>query len=1166
MTSTSIILIILLLLVLPAGIFIIILKNEKLKHLQRLLALEKEKSDALEKISNRENNLKDAQSLAHVGSYIFEVLNNTLEWSDELYKIYGLPAEDGPPSWEEGFNMIHPEDKPGLLQRIKIANDKQELLEAEYRIIRKDGSVRNLLLIRKPVLNEKREMIKYFGAILDISDRKTYEDELRKLSRVVEQSPASIVITNPQGTIEYVNPKFIDLTGYTSEEVLGKNPRILKSGLTPDETYQNMWYTISQGKSWSGEYCNRKKNGELYWEAAIISPVLDDTGKITHFVAIKEDITKRKKIEDELRENKIDLNHAQSVAHIGSWRIDIRNNTLTWSDETFRIFETPVGTPINYELFLTKVHPDDREFLIAQWNAALTGQDYDIEHRIQCGSNIKWVREKADLEFDENQNLIGAFGIVQDITELKRAEEEIKTQRQWLDRIAETSPDIIYVLNLRLNSVVYCNRSVTQVLGYSPQEFKRIQKITKKVILDQDLERVETFYQNMKGARNDEIREISHRVYHKDGSQRWLDIRVTPFNWDKDGCLSEVIGIARDITEAKNIEAAKFENEERISALLNSVDDSIWLFAKDGTILLSNRIAAERIGHKIDEIAGTKWQNYVPSDLAKLRQEKLDQVVKTGLPVKFEDERSGFHFHHNFYPVKNSAGDITGIAVFSRDITDIVKQEKALGESEGRFRQLADSMPQVVWTAEPDGVVDYYNSRASELDGISQVASNKWIWEPVLHEDDVEPTVMAWNHALLTGTTYEIAHRVKLKNGQFRWVLSRGIPVKNNQGQVIKWYGTATDIDFQKEIESRLSITLSQLAESTDKLNEAQKLAHIGSYLLDLKSGHLDGSDELFNILEIKTTGVIKLEQLLRRIHEEDISKFRQLISDATQDRKGIDSEFRYKAASGMKYLKIVSKPMLENETITRLFGTAMDITEQKIQAQKIENILAELKRSNKDLEQFAYTASHDLQEPIRMIKSYAQLLELKHKKTLDTNAREYLYFITEGASRMQQLVNDLLTYSRVTTTKQEMELIDPNVIVQSVLEDLKFRIQEESAVINTEHLPRVKGDKTQIRQLFQNLIQNSIKFRREEPPVINIKCTRKRNEWLFSVSDNGIGIDPQFFERIFIIFQRLHEREKYAGTGVGLAICKKIIEKHGGRIFVESEINKGTTFYFTLP
>jgi light-regulated signal transduction histidine kinase (bacteriophytochrome) len=226
----------------------------------------------------------------------------------------------------------------------------------------------------------------------------------------------------------------------------------------------------------------------------------------------------------------------------------------------------------------------------------------------------------------------------------------------------------------------------------------------------------------------------------------------------------------------------------------------------------------------------------------------------------------------------------------------------------------------------------------------------------------------------------------------------------------------------------------------------------------------------------------------------------------------------------------------------------------------------AELKRSNEDLEQFAYVASHDLQEPLRMVTNYLQLLRQRYKGKFDSNADEFIAFAVDGAERMQALIVGLLSYSRVTTQGKAFEPVSCERILERALANLKAATEETGATISHDPLPTVQGDPVQLTQLFQNLIGNALKFRSQEPPKVEIRVQRKGHEWQFAISDNGIGIPEKDFERIFILFQRLHTREKYPGTGIGLSFCKKIVERHGGEIWVESAPGKGTTFYFTLP
>ncbi|HXG49713.1 MAG TPA: ATP-binding protein [Methylomirabilota bacterium] len=235
-----------------------------------------------------------------------------------------------------------------------------------------------------------------------------------------------------------------------------------------------------------------------------------------------------------------------------------------------------------------------------------------------------------------------------------------------------------------------------------------------------------------------------------------------------------------------------------------------------------------------------------------------------------------------------------------------------------------------------------------------------------------------------------------------------------------------------------------------------------------------------------------------------------------------------------------------------------------------------ELKRSNEDLEQFAYVASHDLQEPLRMVTNYLQLLQSRYKDKLDQPANDFIAFAADGASRMQRLINDLLAYSRVHTRGESFEPCDLEEVLRRVLLNLKLAIADAGAQIRHDPLPTVRGDAAQLGQLFQNLISNAIKFRGERKPEVTLRAERRDRpaegragggkEWLFSVQDNGIGIPPEEFQRVFMLFQRLHSRSKYPGTGIGLAICKKIVERHEGRIWLESKVGEGTTFFFTLP
>ncbi|MDQ7785682.1 MAG: ATP-binding protein [Desulfomonilaceae bacterium] len=303
---------------------------------------------------------------------------------------------------------------------------------------------------------------------------------------------------------------------------------------------------------------------------------------------------------------------------------------------------------------------------------------------------------------------------------------------------------------------------------------------------------------------------------------------------------------------------------------------------------------------------------------------------------------------------------------------------------------------------------------------------------------------------------------------------------------------------------------------------------------------------------------------ILRFVPEEYSASFEALLHRGLETpQKG---EFELRSHGGNIVACHVSTSPFSVEEAPNICMIVTDLTERKRAENTLKHTLADLTRSNADLEKFAYVASHDLQEPLRNIANCLQMLRKKYKDKIDADADRYIDYAVEGAGRLQVLIKDLLHYSRVATRVNPPQLVDCEKVLDRTVRGLTAAVTDVGAVITHDPLPTIPADETQLFQVFQNLIENAVRFRREEPLRVHVSAVKNEKEWIFSVKDNGIGIESQHFDRIFAIFQRLHSRRKYDGTGMGLAIVKKVVDRHGGRVWVESELGQGSTFHFSMP
>ncbi|MCU7494606.1 MAG: PAS domain S-box protein [Ignavibacteria bacterium] len=715
------------------------------------------------------------------------------------------------------------------------------------------------------------------------------------------------------------------------------------------------------------------------------------------------------------------------------------------------------------------------------------------------------------------------------------------------------------------------NRQYCSILGYSCSDLYSM--TFHDVTYTEDLQKELPLFRRLQSGEIESY-SIEKRFILKNGTILWC-YNTKSRAYDSGGNFRFFISTIEDISVRKNYESALKESEERFKRAIMNSPIPIMIHAEDGEITLINEAWTDLSGYSLEDIPTIKeWTQKAYGR----RKTEVESFIKglynlQGKSVDLElsvRTREGRQLIWQFYSAPLGALPDGRRIVISMAI-DMTKRriiEENLRQSEESFRLLTESLPQIIWSTSPDGYLYYYNKRWTEFTGLSLEESLGWQWLHLIHPDDQQKTKEAWLQAINTGADYEIEHRLRQKTGDYCWFLSRSIPMQEG-GKIIKWFGASTNINEQKITLEELQEALGKLKESETKLLDAQKLAHIGSFYVDFHNDKVEWSEEIYRIFEIDTQmPAFSFEEWIQHVHPTDREKLMKLIDDSVIGKKTLESEYRIITGKNKtKYVATISQPVFSTSGNTeRVFGTLMDITDRKLSQSRLERTLKELERSNTELEQFAYVASHDLQEPLRMMHSYAELLEKRYKGKLDESADDFLNFITGGAKRMQHLINDLLQYSRVSTRGKPFEPVDCMEVLSNVLDNLQVSIEESGAQITYDSLPVVRADRTQLVQLFQNLLSNSIKFSDKPIPQIHVGLEEKESEWVFSIRDNGMGIDPEFFDRVFIIFQRLHDREKYPGTGIGLAVCKKIVERHHGRIWVNSVPGKGSTFYFSLP
>jgi PAS domain S-box-containing protein len=662
-------------------------------------------------------------------------------------------------------------------------------------------------------------------------------------------------------------------------------------------------------------------------------------------------------------------------------------------------------------------------------------------------------------------------------------------------------------------------------------------------------------------AENGEYEEQGVRVRY-DGT-RYLERTVYTASRDPAGNLLGFSVISRDLTEST-------ESGAKYRGLMEAAPDAMVVVNQGGEIVLLNVQAEKQFGYRRDELLGQKVTNIVPEGFAErliaddLRssEDALAQQIGTGIELNaLRKDGSEFPIEIMLSPLESPEGTLVTAAI--RDISVRRNAEKVLAQMEGKYRGLLEAAPDAMVVVNQGGEIVLLNLQAEKQFGyrrdelLGQKVTN--IIPEGFAERLVADDLRSAEDALAQeiGTGIELTGQRKDRS-EFPIELMLS-PLENAEGTLVT--AAIRDITVRKNAEKHLAQMEGRYRGLLEAAPDPMVVVNQGGeiVLLNLQAEKQFGYRRN-ELLGQKVTNIIP-EGFAERLIADGLRSAEDAL--AQQIGTGIELSGRRKDRTEFP-IELMLSPLGGAEGIL-VTAAIRNISVRKSAEAHLLQKVKELNRSNEELGQFAYIASHDLQEPLRMVASYTQLLSRRYKGKLDTDADEFIAFAVDGATRMQRLIQDLLAYSRVGTKGKDLLDTSSEVALKTALSNLRGAIEESGALVTCDPLPNVLADEMQLVQLFQNLVGNAIKYQSPGIPRIHVAALNGGKQYRFSVQDNGLGIDPQYFERIFGMFQRLHKREEFSGTGIGLAICKKIVERHGGQISVESQPGMGSTFRFAL-
>jgi PAS domain S-box-containing protein len=981
------------------------------------------------------------------------------------------------------------------------------------------------------------------------------QDDRPGLLMAVEQAAESVIITDPDGSIRYVNPAFTRATGYSREEVIGKNPRILKSGRHDASFYQNLWEALSSGRTWRGEFNNRRKDGSLYSEEASISPLRDDSGAITGFMACKDDVTARKTAEQSQKFFASIVENSQDAI----FACDLNGTVLSWNAAAERLLGISAAeiigsssyrflTPENLVRFVDNTERlKNGEFVAPFETAIMTSQGRLLDVLV----SLSPVRNSLD-------EITGIASIVHDISVRKQAEQT----RALLVALVESSNDAILAVGLD-KTILSWNNGAERLYGYTAEEV--LGKSAGMLVPEEFRSQHDAMFERM--SQGESFLRFQSVRRRKDGSL--IDVALTySLIRDPQGKPLGASAVVQDITERKAAEKTR----GFLASIVESSSDAIIGRTLDGKIASWNRGAELMFGYSAEETIGqTTLMLTTPEELPLF--ERNNAMLQAGQMVPpFEIvciAKNGRRFQASVSasPIKDHLGN--PIAAFSilRDLTETKGAQKAVREAEEKLHSLVENIPDVAWSVDITQRVNYITPNVEKMLGIpveEVYARGPIVFFESIHTDDRERVSTAFEALFLTGKAYDVECRVQRRDGTWFWAHDRAVATYEKNG-LTHASGLFSDITPRKKAEEATQASELRYRNLFDRSLAGVSRSSQDGQILDCNDAfaHIFGYASRDEMIGLPLSSIFfNMED--KEPEDRILTEHKSIVS--------LEKKLRRKDGSAVWCLSNLS--LVHSETgVPIVEGTTIDITARKEIEEQLHLAKEAAEAANRAKSEFLANMSHEIRTPMNGIIG---MTDLALDTSLTDEQREYLETVKISADALLDVINDILDFSKIEARRMELVQTEFNVreVTMHSITPLKPRAAQKKltldCIFDSDVPERAMGDPGRLRQILINLVGNAVKFTERGSVTVHVKnmpATEGEIKLHFCVHDTGLGIPREKQRTIFDAFVQADttSTRQFGGTGLGLTIAAQLTALMGGEIHVESVSGKGSTFHFDV-